>query len=121
MPKVNSDCHRITSILLLLCDLIEDGNLFITLHAESAILWETDTASEVQRFPLGLPPESSLRDRVKVTFNADSDGILFFVQLDNNLAGLTSFQLNGADVNRYTFVDVVHGEINVMTGDVSVA
>lgn len=89
-----------------------DGSTFMTLHAESAIQWETATASEQQRFPLGLPPDSELDKRVKMAFGDDSESIYFFVQLDNNLAGLTGFQPKSTDVNRQTFVDVVYGELS---------
>jgi WD40 repeat protein len=89
-----------------------DGSTFMTLHAESAIQWETSTASEIQRFPLGLPVDGQLDKRVKVAFGEASDSITFFVQLDNNLAGLTRFQPDSTEVNRQTLVDVVYGELS---------
>lgn len=89
-----------------------DGSTFMTLHAESAIQWETATASEIQRFPLGLPAESQLTERVKVAFGDDNNSITFFVQLDNNLAGLTGFQPNSTEVNRQTVIDVIYGELS---------
>ena len=73
---------------------------------------ETATASEIQRFPLGLPADSQLDKRVKVAFGDDNDSITFFVQLDNNLAGLTGFQPDSTEVNRQTLVDVVYGELS---------
>jgi WD40 repeat protein len=89
-----------------------DGSTFMTLHAESATQWETATASEYQRFPLGLPDSSPLDKRVKMAFGDEDDSIIFFVELDNNLAGLTGFQADSTDVNRQTFVDVVYGELS---------
>ena len=89
-----------------------DGTSFMTLHAETAIQWETATASQIQGFPLGLPPESQLEKHVKVAFGDDNNSITFFVQLENNLAGLTGFQPNSNEVNRQTFVDVVYGELS---------
>jgi len=89
----------------------ENGDLFMTLHAENAILWETTTASELQRFPLGLSPDLALEDRVTVAFGNDGTRALFYVQLDGNIAGLTDFDLESGGVNRLTFVDVVRGEL----------
>lgn len=90
----------------------DDGDLLMTLHAENAILWETASATEIQRFPLGLSPELALTDRVTVAFGDDSSSALFFVQLDGNIAGLTEFDLNSTDVNRLTFVDVLRGKLS---------
>ncbi len=88
-----------------------DDNLLMSLHAENAILWETDTASEIQRFPLGLSSDLALGERVKVAFADDGDRVLFFVLLDDNIAGLTDFDLNSDAVNRLTFIDVQYGEL----------
>lgn len=87
-----------------------DGSAFMTLHAESAILWDTATITQTQQFPLGLPPDSSLAERVKVAFE-DDNRIWFFVQLDNNIAGLSGFDLNSSDVIRQTYVDVARGQL----------
>lgn len=89
----------------------QDDSLFVTLHAENAILWETATASIIQQFPLGLPSDSPLQERVKVSLSDDNEMIFFFVQLDNNIAGLTAFQLNSTEVIRQTFVDVQQGTL----------
>jgi|GEM_PF-1260336 len=93
-----------------------DGGVLMTLHAENAILWETSTASELQRFPLGLSPDLALEDRVTVTFGNGGSRALFYVQLDGNLAGLTDFDLATGDVNRLTFVDVVRGKLTPSGG-----
>lgn len=88
-----------------------DSRLLITLHAENAILWEVETASELQTFPLGLPSDIDLGERVKTAFGNNGERLLFFVQLDNNIAGLTDFYLSTGEVNRLTFVDIQQGEL----------
>lgn len=88
-----------------------DSRLMMSLHPESAILWDTASTSEIQRFPLGLPASTNLRERVQVAFDATSDDVTFFVQIDNNLAGLTRFNLYEEDVIRQTYIDVSRGDI----------
>ena len=88
-----------------------DGSLFMTLHAQSVILWETATTSPQQGYPLGLAPDFPFSERFRVAFSPAADKLYFFVQLDNDLAGLTVFSLNDGAVNRHAFVDVRHGEL----------
>ena len=88
-----------------------DGSLFLTLHAESAILWERTTASPRQRYPLGVPPDFPLTERVDIALSPDGDKLYFFVRLDDDLAGLTIFSLDDSSVSRHTFIDVQHGEL----------
>ena len=87
-----------------------DGRLFATLHAERATLWETAAALPRQGYPLGLPPDFGL-DKVDMAFDADGSRLYFFVQLNDSLASLTAFSLDGDPVNRYAFADVQHGEL----------
>lgn len=87
-----------------------DGRLFATLHAERATLWETAAALPRQGYPLGLPPDFGL-DKVDMAFDTDGSRLYFFVQLNEGLASLTAFSLDGDPVNRYAFADVQHGEL----------
>lgn len=88
-----------------------DGSLFMTLHAESAVLWETATASPRQAYPLGLASDFPFSERFHMAFSPDGDKLYFLAQLDNDLAGLTVFSLNDSSVKRQAFVDVRHGEL----------
>lgn len=88
-----------------------DGSLFMTLHAESAILWETATASPQQAYSLGLASDFPFSERFRMAFSPDGDKLYFLAQLDNALASLTVFSLNDSSINRQAFVDVQHGEL----------
>lgn len=88
-----------------------DGSLFMTLHAESAVLWETATAAPRQAYSLGLASDFPFSERFRMAFSPDGDKLYFLAQLDNDLASLTVFSLNDISVNRQAFVDVQHGEL----------
>ncbi len=88
-----------------------DGSLFLTLHDERAILWERATASPRQGYPLGVPPDFPLTERVDIALSPAGDRLYFFVRLDDDLAGLTIFSLDDGSVSRHTFTDVQHGEL----------
>lgn len=88
-----------------------DGSLFMTLHAESAALWETATASPRQSYALGLAPDFPFSERFRMAFSPAGDKLYFLAQLDNDLASLTVLSLNDSSVKRQAFVDVQHGEL----------
>ena len=97
-----------------------DGRLFAALHAERATLWETAAALPRQSYPLGLPPDFGL-NKADMAFDADSSRLRFFVQLNEGLASLTAFSLDGDAVNRYAFADVQHGELTENGGHLLLA
>ena len=88
-----------------------DGSRLMTLHAETAILWETADASPQQVYPLGLPSDFPLRQRFHMAFSPAADKLYFFARLDNGLASLTVLSLDDGAVVRHAFADVQYGPL----------
>ena len=79
-----------------------DGGRILTLIDELALIWDTDTGLASAAFPLGADASVD----VKAAFSADGDSLIFYVQLDDGLASLTTVDLADNSVRRETFVDV---------------
>ena len=85
-----------------------EGDLILTLHDGLAVLWESETGVARGAYPLGA--ESS--KTVQAAFSESGETIIFFVQLELGLAGLTAVELDDNAVQRHTFVDIQHGELS---------
>ena len=83
-----------------------DGERFLTLHREYAILWESASGEALGAYPLGPAPGSEL----KTAFSPNGDSLYFYVQLQDALAGLTAIELEDNRFRRHTFIDAAHGE-----------
>ena len=77
------------------------GEWLLTLHEEIALIWELETG-EARGYPLGF----ASRGAVQAAFSADGESLIFFVQLEDGLAGLTRIGLADNEARRQVFVDV---------------
>ena len=84
------------------------GDLVLTLHDEFAVLWESESGVARGAYPLGA--ESS--QTVQAAFSESGESIIFFVQLEDGLAGLTAVELDDNAVRRETFVDIQQGALS---------
>ncbi len=84
-----------------------DGQRFLSLQAERALLWEVESAEALATYPLGGVSALELQ----AAFSAAGDSLVFFAQLENGLAGLTVTALADDSARRQTFVDVVAGAL----------
>lgn len=96
------------------------GGRFLTIHDELALLWDGEAGLARAAFPLGFAGSAE----VEATFSADGESALFFVRLDDGLAGLTRIDLADNSARRQTFVGVrtaalsADGEtLSLATGD----
>lgn len=78
------------------------GDWILTLNDELALIWDTNTGLASAAYPLG---DSASVD-AQATFSATGDRVVFYVQLDDGLGGLTTVNLADNSVRRETFVDV---------------
>ena len=83
-----------------------DGERFLTLHREYAILWEGASGEALGAYPLG----PALGSQLKAAFAPNGETLYFYVQLQGALAGLTAIELEDNRFRRHTFIDAAHGE-----------
>ncbi len=78
------------------------GDTILTMQGELARLWDGEIGLERAAYPLGA------RERVdlQAAFSADGESLLFYLQLEESLAGLTTVRLADNEARRMTFVDV---------------
>jgi WD40 repeat protein len=79
-----------------------DGETVLTLLGELAVLWDTESGIARGAYPLG----ATERAAVQAAFSQGGDSIVFYLQLEDGLAGLTILELADSGVQRQTFVDV---------------
>ena len=79
-----------------------NSDMILSVHGELARLWDGDLGLARAAYPLGAA------DRVdmQAAFSADGSSMLFYLQLEDGLAGLTTLALEDNDARRQTFVDV---------------
>jgi len=77
------------------------GDRILTLIDERALLWDTDTGLASAAYPLGAGAVD-----VHAAFSAAGDSVVFYVQLEDGLGGLTKVNLADNSVRRETFVNV---------------
>lgn len=79
-----------------------EGDTILTMQGELARLWDGEIGLERAAYPLG----ASERVDLQAAFSADGDSLLFYLQLEEGLAGLTTVRLADNEARRMTFVDV---------------
>ena len=79
-----------------------DGGRILTLIDELALIWDTETGLASAAYPLGAGGSAD----VQAAFSASSEGLIFYLQLEDGLGGLTIVNLADNSVRRETFVDV---------------
>ncbi len=84
------------------------GETALTLLDDIALLWDTETPAALGAYPLGATAGADLQ----AAFNKDGDGIIFFLQLEGGLAGLTALELADNSPRRQTFIDVETGQLS---------
>ena len=89
-----------------------DSGAFLTVHADRALLWDGRSESPQRAYALGIPAGFALEERFDAGFSPTGDRLLFFVLLDNGLAGLTEIALDTNALRRDTFVNVEHGALS---------
>jgi len=78
------------------------GDRILTLQGELAMLWDGEAGLARGAYPLGAGD----RANVQAAFSAAGDSLIFYVQLEDGLAGLTIVELADNDMRRQTYVDV---------------
>ncbi len=78
------------------------GDWVLTLIDELALLWNTELGIASAAFPLGAGASVD----VQAAFSGSGDRLIFYVQLEDGLGGLTTVKLADNSVRRETFVDV---------------
>ena len=79
----------------------DDGTL-LTLQERHAVLWDTDSGSARAAYPLGAETSAP----VQAAFTRDGESIVFYLQLEDGLAGIAKLDLSDNSVSRRTFVGV---------------
>lgn len=90
----------------------DDGSALLTIHAERALLWDGSSAAPLRAYPLGVPAGFPLDERIDSAISPTGDRLLFFVLLDNGVAGLTEFALDPELIKRHTYVNVEQGALS---------
>lgn len=80
-----------------------DGRRFVSLHAEVALLWDTQDGSTLAAFPLGVAVDA------QAAFH--DDALVFFVPLEKELATLTRLSLDDYTAQRHLLVDARLGAL----------
>ena len=78
------------------------GDTILSLHSELARLWDSELGLARAAFPLGTGDYAD----VQAAFSADGGSVIFYVQLEDGLAGLTIVELAENEARRQTYVDV---------------
>ncbi|MCY3916680.1 MAG: TIR domain-containing protein [Chloroflexi bacterium] len=78
------------------------GDWVLTLIDELALLWHTELGLASSAYPLG----AGARDDVQAAFSAEGERVIFYLQLEDGLGGLTKVNLADNSVQRETFVNV---------------
>ena len=78
------------------------GDMILTMQGELARLWDGEIGLERAAYPLGASESVDLQ----AAFSADGESLLFYLKLEESLAGLTSVRLADNEARRMTFVDV---------------
>ncbi len=89
-----------------------DDGAFLTVHADRALLWDGRSESPQRAYALGVPADFPLEDRFDAALSPAGDRLLFFVLLENGLAGLTEIALDTDALRRATFVNVEQGVLS---------
>ena len=84
---------------------------FLTVHAERALLWDAISASPLRSHALGVPAGFPLDEHFDAVLSQAGDRMLFFVRLDNGIAGVTEIAPDTDLVRRHTFVNVERGAL----------
>lgn len=84
------------------------GETALTLLEDLALLWDTETPAALGAYPLDAPADADLQ----AAFRQDGDGIVFFLQLEGGLAGLTALELADNIPRRQTFIEVESGALS---------
>lgn len=77
------------------------GDWVLTLIDELALLWDTELGLASAAYPLGAGASVD----AQAAFSAEGDSVIFFVQLEDGLGGLTKVNLADNSVQRETFVN----------------
>lgn len=78
------------------------GDMILTLQGDYALLWERATGEAIGGYPLGVSSGAA----VQAAFSEAGDRIIFYVQLAEGLAGLTTIDVIDNFASRLTFVGV---------------
>ena len=78
------------------------GDWILTLIDELALLWDTELGLASAAYPLGAGDSVD----VQAAFSAAGDSVVFYVQFQDGLSGLTKVNLADNSVQRETFVNV---------------
>lgn len=78
------------------------GDWVLTLIDELALLWDTETGLASSAYPLGAGASVD----VHAAFSAEVDSVIFYVQLEDGLGGLSKVNLADNSVRRETFVNL---------------
>ena len=89
-----------------------DDGAFLTVHNDRALLWDGRSVSPQRAFALGIPAGFALEERFDAGLSPAGDHLLFFVLLEDGLAGLTEIALDTDILSRSTFVNVEHGALS---------
>ncbi len=80
-----------------------DGRHFVSLHAEVALLWDTQDGATLAAFPLGMAVDA------QAAFH--DDALVFFVPLESELATLTRLSLDDYTAQRHSLVETRMGTL----------
>jgi len=80
-----------------------DGQRFVSLHAELALVWDAQDGSTLAAFPMGVTADA------QAAFH--DDALVFFVPLDEGLATLTRLSLDDYSAQRHLLVNVRMGAL----------
>lgn len=78
------------------------GDAILSLQGELARLWDSELGLARAAFPLGTGDYAD----VQAAFSADGGSVIFYVQLEEGLAGLSIVDLAENEARRQTYVDV---------------
>ena len=90
-----------------------DGRRFVSLHAEAALLWDSQDGAALAAFPLGADGEA------QAAFH--DDALVFFVPLNDDLAMLTRLSPDDYTAQRHLLVDVTMGALAADGASLAVA
>ena len=83
------------------------GDTILTMQEGLALLWDGEIGLARAAYPLGADAAD-----IQAAFDASGESVIFFVQLEDGLAGLTSVEFANNEARRRTFIDVQVGALS---------